>query len=330
MCQLERNRNGLRLPFGLRDGRIWAPLEVENGEACGCVCPTCEAPVVAKHGHGKRQPHFSHRASNGCVGNLESDIHLYAKQLINDNLKVLLPAWNGLPGFPNPPVARTATGRLIRGEKLEWPAEMVDLQDIRLEPNFGQFRPDIIARDEQGDLLIEIKVSHGVDGTKAALVRQKGLRMIEIDLSKMARDTPFDTESFKHQVLFLETNRTWISNPAAENALKLARDQVIALAAEESDENGILGRNTGQTANKRILEAPASATFRPEELKPLSQTESEDPRLYPRIGTKTWQPGLGDGVILSRATRARAIYRVQFECGIRMILFREDEPKDWF
>lgn len=235
MCQSERNRNGLRLPFGLRDERIWAPLEVENGEACGCVCPTCKTPVVAKHGHGKRRPHFSHRANIECSGNLESAIHLYAKYLISDNLKTLLPAWNGLAGFPNPPVARTATGRLILGEKVAWPAEMVDLQDARLEPSFGQFRPDIIARDEQGELLIEIKVSHAVDGTKAALVRQRGLRMIEIDLSNMAKDTPFDTESFKNQVLFLETNRTWISNPTAENAWKLARDQVIALAAEESE-----------------------------------------------------------------------------------------------
>lgn len=330
MCQSERSRNDLRLPFGLREGRIWTPLEVENGEACGCVCPTCKAPVTAKHGHGKRRPHFSHLANNGCAGNLESDIHLLAKQLIMDNFKVLLPAWNGLADFPNPPVGRTRSGRLVQGEKVAWRAKMVDLQDIRLEPNFGQFRPDIIARDEQGELLIEIKVSHAVDDTKAELVRQRGLRMVEIDLSNIAMATPFNTEKFKNQVLFLETNRTWISNPEAENAWRLARDRVIALAAEEPDENGILGGNTYQISKKRILGSPASPTFRPGELKPLSPTESKDPLQYPRIGTSTWQPGLGHGVILSRATRARAIYYVEFECGIRMILFREDEPKDWF
>ncbi|BDU21632.1 hypothetical protein [Dyella sp. GSA-30] len=193
-------------------------------------------------------------------------------------------------------------GRLITGEKIVWPAGTVDLCDIRLESSLGQFRPDIIARDEQGELLIEIRVTHAVNDTKAAAVRRGGYRMIEIDLFNIARDTLYDSESFKNQVLFSETNRIWISNPAAESAWKLARDRVKALAAEESAENGILGIYTGQTAKKRILAGtPAPATFRPEELRPLSETESFDPHKYPRIGATIWQPGLGSGVILSRA-----------------------------
>jgi hypothetical protein len=108
----------------------------------------------------------------------------------------------------------------------------------------------------------------------------------------------------------------------------LARDRVKALAAEESAENGILGTRTGQAAKKRILAGtPATAAFRPEELLPLSETESLDLHKYPRIGTTIWQAGLGSGVILSRATRLRSIYKVQFECGIRLILIRADEPE---
>lgn len=188
MCQSERTRHGLRLPFGLRDGRIWAPLEVENGEACGCVCPTCKKPVAAKHGRGKRRPHFSHRSNVECSGNLESATYKRAKQLISDNLVVLLPAWNGQFGLPNPPVAQTATGRWIKGEKVTVSAQLVDLRDVREEPNFEGFRPDIIAKDGEGELLIEIRVSHAVDAIKAALVRQAGHRMIEIDLSRVATD----------------------------------------------------------------------------------------------------------------------------------------------
>jgi hypothetical protein len=187
-------------------------------------------------------------------------------------------------------------GRLITGEKIVWPAETVDLRDTRLESSLGQFRPDIIARDEQGELLIEIRVTHAVNSIKAAAVRRGGYRMIEIDLSNMARDTLYDSESFKNQVLFSETNRIWISNPAAESAWKLAHDRVKALAAEESAENGILDTRTRQTTQKRILvRTPAAATFHPEELLPLSETECLDLDKYPRIGTTIWQPGLGTG-----------------------------------
>lgn len=331
MCQSEIGRFHFQIPFGLRDGRIWAPLEVDNGEACGCVCPACAAPLVAKHGHGKRRPHFSHRATGECSGNLESAIHKFAKKLIYNNSMILLPAWTGLPGFPNPPIAQTVSGRLIAGDKIVWPAETVDLGGSRLEPDFGLFRPDIAARDEQGELLIEIRVSHTVDDAKAALVRQGGHRMIEINLSQISPDTLFDAEGFRNQVLFSETNRTWISNPAAEGAWELARDRVKALAAEESAKDRIPGNSSSQTKSQSDSSTRRQPrAFDPNELLPLSRAESEDRQRHPRIGTLTWQVGFGYGVVLSRATRTRAVYRVQFGHGIRLIFFREDEPKRRF
>jgi hypothetical protein len=38
------NRNRLRVPFGLRDGRVWAPREVEPGLACGLSAPPATNP----------------------------------------------------------------------------------------------------------------------------------------------------------------------------------------------------------------------------------------------------------------------------------------------
>lgn len=331
MCQSAISRFHGQIPFGLRDGRIWAPLEVENGEACGCVCPACGGPLVAKHGHGRRRPHFSHRTATECSGNLESAIHRRAKQLICDNLSILLPTWTGLPGFPNPPIAQTVSGRRIAGDKIVWPAETVSLCGGQLEPDFGLFRPDVAARDDQGELLIEIRATHAVDDAKAALVRQGKHRMIEIDLSRMSSDSLFDPEGFKNQVLFSQTNRTWISHPAAERAWKLARDRVKALAAEESSEEGVPGSSSSQTKSQPDwgMQQPPR-TFDPNELLPLSRAESEDRQRYPRIGTIVRYTGFGYGVVLSRATRARAVYRVQFGHGIKLIFFREDEPKRRF
>ena len=124
-------------------------------------------------------------------------MHLRAKQLIVQHSWILLPAWTGQREFPNPPTARTATGRLVVGNRVTWPAEIADLQDVRLELSAGQFRPDITAKDEQGERLIEIRVTHAVDDTKAAAVRHAGYRMIEIDLSRVAKATLFDTDSLQ-------------------------------------------------------------------------------------------------------------------------------------
>lgn len=241
---------------------------------------------------------------------------------------MLLPAWTGLLGLPNPPTAQTVSGRLITGDRIIRPAKIVDLGDNRLEPNFGQFRPDIAARDEQGELLIEVRVTHAVDDAKAVLVRQGRHRMIEIDLSQISPELLFDPEGFKNHVLSSETNRTWISNPAAESAWELARDQVKALTAEEST-NDRIPRGSSSPAERQS----DSGTRRPltaidsREVLPLSQAESEDQRLYPRIGTITKQARFGYGVVLSRATRSRAVYWVRFGHSTRLIFFKDDEPK---
>jgi hypothetical protein len=234
-----------------------------------------------------------------------------------------------MPGFPNPPIATTVSGRQIAGDEIVWPARIVNLGDgTRCEPDFGPFRPDIAARDDQGALLIEIRVTHAVDEAKAELVRQGRHRMIEIDLSRISSEALFDAESFKNEVLFSEINRTWISNPAAESAWAMARDQIKALAAREFAKDRIPGGNSSQVKSEPDCSAPQPPrTFDPNELLPLSRAESEDRQRYPRIATLIKHASFGYGVVLSRATRVRAVYRVRFGHGIKLIFFREDEPK---
>ena len=73
-------RGGFRVPFGLRDGRVWAPEEVAKGKACGCICPGCHAPLAAKAQESRRKrPHFAHLTDTGCQTGRETGIHQRAK-----------------------------------------------------------------------------------------------------------------------------------------------------------------------------------------------------------------------------------------------------------
>ena len=61
------NRKGFRVPFGLREGRVWAPAEVASGLACNCICPGCQAPLIAKaQTSRRRRPPFAHLSESGC------------------------------------------------------------------------------------------------------------------------------------------------------------------------------------------------------------------------------------------------------------------------
>lgn len=209
--------SALRVPFGLKDGRALAPSEVGKGKTCGCVCPSCGAPLVAKAQVSRdRRAHFAHLAGAGCRTGRETGIHLRAKQLIADHLRLFLPAWDGSPpDMPNPPSARDIDGVLHEGFRIDVPGKVTSLRSAEMEARLEGYVPDILARDDEGTLLIEIRVTHAVGETKAERVAADGRRLLEIDLSGMDRDLPHDPEAFEWTVLEDPAIRHWVAHPGA-------------------------------------------------------------------------------------------------------------------
>lgn len=204
-----------KVPFGLRDGRMWAVRDVEAGIACGCVCPACGHRLVAKAKNSKcRKPHFAHYKDAECRAGFESSIHRMAKQLIAEQLALTLPAWDGEHGMPNPSVLIDDSGMMLQGRRVEWPAQRKSLTNVRLEESQGDYIPDVIAEDDEGVILIEIRVTHAVDEIKRRRIQSEGKRLIEIDLSRIKPEQAMDPQSFEHEVLGNVANRKWLSCPA--------------------------------------------------------------------------------------------------------------------
>lgn len=258
--QLAR-RGGFRVPFGLRDGRVWAPGEVGKGKACGCICPGCHAPLAAKAQESRRKrPHFAHLTDTGCQTGRETGIHLRAKQLIAERHELVIPAWTGDPiDMPNPPHARDEEGRLHWGRQIDHPMRRVGLRDIEVERSFGTYQPDVYARDEVDELLIEIRVTHAVDDRKAARVQAQGRRMVEIDLSQLHRNTPHDLAAFEQAVLFDPANRGWISCPEAVADWRASKqeleEQVAARNAEIAQQREQLVKTAQARREREAQEA---------------------------------------------------------------------------
>ena len=253
-------RGGFRVPFGLRDGRVWAPGEVAKGKACGCICPGCHAPLAAKAQESRRKrPHFAHLTDAGCQTGRETGIHQRAKQLIAERQELVIPAWTGDPiDMPNPPHARDDEGRLHWGRQIDRPMRRVGLHDIEVERSFGTYQPDVYAKDEAGELLIEIRVTHAVDDRKAARVQAEGRRMVEIDLSQLHRNVPHDQGAFEQAVLFDPVNRSWISCPEAVEDWRASKqeleDQVAARNVEIALQRDKLARAAEARREREIQE----------------------------------------------------------------------------
>lgn len=229
-------RSGFRVPFGLREGRAWAPAEVAKGKACDCVCPGCHAPLSAKAQNSRRKrPHFAHLVDMGCTTGRETGIHLRAKQLIAERRRLLLPTWMGSPQMtPNPPLEQDISGYWHQGRGVDVPERWGTLNEVRLEHRMGAFTPDVLAVEDEEALLIEVRVTHAVDEPKLEWARSAGYRMLEIDLSRLDRNTPHDIEAFEQAVLSDSRNRHWIAHPAAELDWQRSRAELIQQVAERN------------------------------------------------------------------------------------------------
>ena len=191
----------LTVPFGLKDGTLHFVSDVPSGLKCGCVCPECHQPLVARNRPSpdrQRAFHFQHASISTCVGGRESAIHRMAKEIIASATTLLLPEWR------SGEIAIPALALALQGK----PAIEVPLLE-------GRLRPDALvnggcAGTTLASLLVEIRVCHAVDWAKRALTKESRFSMIEIDLSDVTDEQLLDSEAFHLLVLEETGNRKWI------------------------------------------------------------------------------------------------------------------------
>ena len=76
-----------------KDGRIVSVDEVERGQACGCTCPCCKRPLIARQGD-VRGWHFAHATGADCDGGAESALEPIAKPIQGDAARLQQIFWN--------------------------------------------------------------------------------------------------------------------------------------------------------------------------------------------------------------------------------------------
>ena len=228
---------GLKVPFGLRDGRMWLPKQVPRGKACDCVCPACHTPLVAKATDSScRRPHFAHFTQTDCRAGFETALHRMAKQLIAGHIRLKLPPWDGERSMSNPPRLVDDAGQPLLGRRVEFPSCMATLLDVRIEESQNDYTPDVIATDDHGEIMIEVRVTHAVDDLKRRRVQSEGRRMIEIDLSRLPSEVVYDEAQLAHWVIEEESNRFWLSCPTATEMWREShRDLKVALIARNEE-----------------------------------------------------------------------------------------------
>lgn len=197
------------IPFGLRGDRMVAVREVTSGLACGCACPACGSPLVARKGVQRRH-HFAHAVSNSnCRYGPETAIHRMAKQCLLDAQRIALPAYKWTES------ASDELGQ-VHSESAEiCPSTQILFQHTTVEHQFAELRPDVIGWADGQPILIEIAVRHPVGGSKLERLRAAGVACVEVDLSREDRES-LTEERLRELVVDSVGLKRWLSHPDLE------------------------------------------------------------------------------------------------------------------
>lgn len=194
----------MRTPFGLKDGRILAPDDVESGLACGCACPGCGAPLVAKKGPEKVW-HFAHHNVLAGLSCVESAIHAAAKQVLLDENWLRVPEmWIAVSRQTKSGIPHTLRKGLASKRTIRFDSSRAEVWETNL-------RPDVVGYRGDRRILIEMFFTHQVDEAKRLKLRAMGLPVIEIDLSHVEVDTGFN--GVRQRVLHDVENKEWLFYP---------------------------------------------------------------------------------------------------------------------
>jgi hypothetical protein len=215
--------------LGLKNGKVVHAEAVPSGIKCNCYCPSCGGRFVAYKGQVLR-PHFKHLKEANCSYSFESSLHFLAKEIIQQKKFLDLPFlhWE-IPFTPSSwfPKSNDQFSKLPPFQHINF--QRVYFDKVEVEQWEGNFKPDLKCYVGQKQLLVEIKVSHGIDENKLNKIKLKDIPLLEIDLSHLKNEVNKKTltrELYprKHSLHLKTESFRWIHNPKYDK-LKLAEQE---------------------------------------------------------------------------------------------------------
>ncbi|WP_321290150.1 competence protein CoiA family protein [uncultured Sunxiuqinia sp.] len=200
----------IKLPYAYKDGKLVTIDDVEKGLACNCYCPNCKSRLLARHGN-IREHHFSHYKNEDCGWKGESIIHKLSKDIISKHKFIKAPRllWQTKP------------------EIIIYDETYIPIDKIKLEHKIDKIIPDILIESKGKELIIELKVSHGINYDKYLKIKRLNISTIEIDVRELInqlfkqKDYYLTDPKFEDALVNNPNCKYWIFNTEKERLRKI-------------------------------------------------------------------------------------------------------------
>lgn len=151
--------------------------DVDNGEACGCTCPSCSQPLVAKNGGSKVMHHFAHKRGT-CKWSVENVVARLAAQAIEKSGRMAFPRLtyhdHDLDDRVEISVART-----------------LRVRSVRCEDASGRGAPEVVltcsSKTSDKEFALIMPLVHAITDAQQARLEDTFPGVVVIDLAKDLR-----------------------------------------------------------------------------------------------------------------------------------------------
>lgn len=169
-----------------QEGRMVHVDDVPRGLQCGCVCPNCREPLLARHGKINEHGFAHHSDTRGANLKICYMVILYklAEQIIQTKKRIHAPSYYNI-----------------------FPEKVIEFVEVQIDSSYEREdkQPDVIATTKDGkQYLIELTFDYKVQRKQA--VDYKNMNCLEIDLSRQRLET------VEHFLLDDNTDRKWLNN----------------------------------------------------------------------------------------------------------------------
>ncbi len=193
---------------------------VPNGDACGCFCPKCKEPLMARNRGSKRQHHFAHKSDSSCQGAYESTLHLMAKEIIKEEKKMMLPKYEKPRQYVTEIRSSYYSSLCDYEPYVKMEPYTISFDEIELEKrnDSNDLQPDCVGiiNKKKKRLAIEICVTHPVDDIKKEKIKQLELDCVEIIIPN---NFPMEKDKLRNLIINETSNKRWINCPSGDSYL---------------------------------------------------------------------------------------------------------------
>ena len=241
------------IPFGLETetGQLVDVGSVKRGNTCGCICPSCNTPLVARHGD-INEWHFAHRSQKvhnqtgkECEYSFAVSVRLMIRQLFIHGLKLKTPRLECLLSeFSESSCERDNFSYVVTEESL------LCLEDVRVGANFCGVTVDILGFVEGVPFVVFVTYKDRALPSELKIPSSTKCGVIEFNINAMSR--LFKQEQSGH---YKEVLRRYIENETEGKSWAYhPREQKLKEAAIAKHQSWLLQQEIAAKTNRHLFQ----------------------------------------------------------------------------